>query len=224
MFVHNYRGNMFEREGDQRRALAAYEVELRIARSAAEADPGDLEARINLAVAQGHVGMETARLGRPRVGLPELNDAIAIGERLLAANSTQSFYKNLLVIGYAYQAEILSTLDDQTGALAKYAAALRMATGLAKDDPQDLESPLSIAKLHAAFGVVLGRAARYAEAGQELATARDGIATFLHRRPDDAEGAYVAGLIRDDTAALNRCSDGHPCAGTSLLRLPTLMN
>ncbi len=223
-FVHNYRGNAFERAGDQQRALDDYQVALRLVRLAADAEPADLEARINVAIEQGHVGMQTARLGRPRAGLPQLDEAIHIGERLLAANSTQLFYKNLLVIGYSYHAEILSMLGDQAGAETKYGAALRLATDLSHADREDLESPLSIAKIHAALGVVLARADRYADARRELDAARDGIDRLLRERPEDVEGTYVARMIRDDTAALARCSDGQPCSGARLLPLPMMMN
>jgi len=57
------------------------------------------------------------------------------------------------------------------GAQAKYSRALSAANELAQSASGDLESRLSVAKLHTALGVVLARARRYTEARQEFSTA-----------------------------------------------------
>jgi non-specific serine/threonine protein kinase/serine/threonine-protein kinase len=222
--LHNYRGLMFERAGDQERARNEYEVDLVLARSIADADPADLQAKINRAIAEGHVGMQIARLGRPRVGMPRLNGAIEIGERLLKTNPAESFYKSLLVVAYSYQAEIFSGIGDHAAAEAKYRAALAMATDVSRSDPQDLESPLSIAKVHAALGVVLARAARYSDARREFDEARQRNAGLLRLRPGDSEAEYVSTFIRDGAASLDRCLDGQTCRGARLLRLLNMNN
>jgi non-specific serine/threonine protein kinase/serine/threonine-protein kinase len=223
-YVRNYRGLMFERAGDQQKAREEYEADLSVTRSVANADPADLQARINLAIAEGHVGMQVARLGRPRVGMPQLEGAIEIGERLLRTNPAESYYMNLLVVGYGYQAEILSGLGDHGGAESKYRAALAMAIDVSRRDPQDLESPLSIAKIHAALAVVLARGARYTEARRELASARERIAGLLRLRPGDAEADDVSRFVRDRALVLDSCLDRRSCAGTGVLRLPNLNN
>jgi len=222
--AYNYRGLMFERAGDQRKALEAYEVGFRLSSRIADADPSDLTNRINVAIAQAHVGMQTARLGQPAAGKRQLDDAIRMAEALLTANPSMSFYKDLLVIAYAYQAEVLSMVGDQAGAEAKCRSALAMATATSRADPADLESPLSAAKVQVALAVVLGRAARYAEAARELRAARERVSGLLRVRPDDAEAAYVSQVIVDNAAALDGCTDGRACNGTSRLRLPSFPN
>ena len=113
---------------------------------------------------------------------------------------------------------------DQAGAEAKCRAALAMATATSRADPADLESPLSVAKVQVALAVVLGRAARYAEAARELHAARDRVSGLLRVRPDDAEAAYVSQVIVDNAAALDGCTDGRACNGASRLRLPSFPN
>jgi tetratricopeptide (TPR) repeat protein len=223
MLVYNYRGLTFDRAGEYRRALGEYEAQLEIARAAASAEPGDVQATIGVAIAEGDVGIETARLGRPRVGLAEITDAIATGERLLAANPSELFYADLLTVAYAYQAETLSSIGRHMEAAAKYAEALRRATDVSRADPDDLESPLSIAKIHAALGAVLGRAQRYADASKEVEAARGDLARLQHRRPADAEAAYVAALNDANGIALRNCRDHRPCAAGTL-QLPSLLN
>jgi tetratricopeptide (TPR) repeat protein len=222
--AYNNQGLMFERAGDQRKALEAYHVQLRLSSRIADADPSDLTNRINFAIAQAHVGMQTARLGQPAAGKRQLDDAIRMAEALLAANPSMSFYKDLLVIAYGYQAEALSMVGDQAGAEAKCRSALAMATATSRADPDDLESPLTVAKVQVALAVVLGRAARYAEAARELRAARERVSGLLRLRPDDAEAAYVSQVILDNAAALDGCTDGRACNGTSSLRLPSLPN
>jgi non-specific serine/threonine protein kinase/serine/threonine-protein kinase len=220
--AYNRHGLMFERAGDQRRALGEYENYLRLASPAAEADPDDLNARIDLAIAQGHVGMQMARLGRPRAGLL-LDASVRVFERQLEADP-RSLYANLLVVGYAYQAEMLSGLSDQRAAESKLRTALTLATNVSRSDPEDLESPLTIAKLHASLAVALARAARYGDARRECDAARERIRDVLQLRPDDAEAAYTAQLAADDAEALSACADGRRCRGAARLRFPTIVN
>jgi tetratricopeptide (TPR) repeat protein len=164
------------------------------------------------------------RLGQPAAGKRQLDDAIRMAEALLTANPSMSFYKDLLVIAYAYQAEVLSMVGDQAGAEAKCRSALAMATATSRADPDDLESPLSMAKVQVALAVVLGRAARYAEAARELRAARERVSGLLRMRPDDAEAAYVSQVILDNAAALDGCTDGRACNGANRLRLPSFPN
>jgi hypothetical protein len=222
--LHNYHHLMFTRAGDDKNALIEAEADLKLANAHSEANPSDLQAKINLAVAKGTVGVETARLGSPRDGLSRLDDAVHIGEELLASNLQSSFYQNLLVIGYAYQAEILSSLGDQTTALSKLTSSLTMATNVAKRDPDDLEAPLTIGKVHAARVVVFARAGRFTAATQELAAARESLAAILRLRPDDGEAAYAAEELGANSELLARCSDGQPCPGQARLKLRFVPN
>jgi eukaryotic-like serine/threonine-protein kinase len=221
---YDHRGLVFDRRGDFRRALDDDQKGLAAARAMAQADPRDLVAQIDLALIQGNVGLEQARLGQTRAGRKKLDEAVKVGERMLAANPYELFYKNLLLIGYAYQAEILSLMNDQAGAQARYSHALASATQLAQNDLDDLESRLSVAKLHAALGVVLARAGKYPESRQEFNAALSRFDDLLHIRPQDAEALYVSKTTRDDLAALNTCGAEHACRAVHRFQLPNLNN
>jgi len=222
--LYNYRALLFDHTGDFKRAYEDERANLELIQSMVQADPRDLVAQINLAITQGSLGMEEARLGNLIGGRKKLDEAIETGEQLLAANSIESFYKQLLLIGYGYQAEILSALGDEKGAQAKYTKALATATETARSDPADLESRLSIAKIHVALGVVQARARQYPEASQEFRAALSQLDDFLRTRARDAEARYVFNMTRDDLAALHSCSAGRPCSGIRDIRLPNLNN
>jgi hypothetical protein len=122
------------------------------------------------------------------------------------------FYKSLLLIGYSYQGEILSRMDDQNAALKRYSQSRATATGLAQNKPQDLESLLSIAQAPYSVGVVLSKTRRYPEAQAELRTSLKRSDDLLRARPQDAEILYVSKMTHDYLATLNRCSPGRECA------------
>jgi hypothetical protein len=128
-----------------------------------------------------------------------------------------------LLIGYSYQGEILSRMGNQNAAFEKYSQSLATASELAQNEPQDLESRLSIAKLHTALAVVLAKRGRYSEAQQELRTSLKGSDDLLHMRPQDAEILYIDKMTRDYLAALNPCSSGRVCSVSSF-QLPNLTN
>jgi serine/threonine protein kinase/tetratricopeptide (TPR) repeat protein len=222
--VYNHRGLMFERAGDQKKATADYREGLRLCQSVAKADPSNLIARLNLDIAEAHVGVQEFRIGHPPRGKRQLDAAIEDGERLSASNSTEWFIQSLLAIGYAYQGELLSTLGDQAGAQVRYTKALGTAVAISQHDTQDLESRLSIVKVHGALGVVLARASRYGEARREFDTSLSLAGDLLRIRPQDGETLYLSGLIDDQVAAVSGCSEGRRCAGTSRLQVPNLNN
>ena len=182
-----------------------------------------MQAQIAVAIARADVGLEIAHLGRPAAGLADLDEAIRTGERLLAANPAELFYADLLIVGYGYQADILSSVGDQPRAARKYSAALEMAERVSRADPRDLESPLSIAKLHAALAVVYGREAEYARGLRETDAARSPLAAVREARPADAEAAYVFGLNHANASVLQECVHGGVCE-PARLRLPCLVN
>src|SRR5260370_20673219 len=103
-------------------------------------------------------------------------------EPLLAGKPAKGFYRNVLLIGDGYRGEILSSMGNQTGAREYFSKALATATAISQTDPHDLEFPLVIAKLHDSLGVIASRAARYADARQELATAASLAAALIQPR------------------------------------------
>jgi tetratricopeptide (TPR) repeat protein len=222
--VHNQRGLMFERAGDQKKAFAEYQEELRLSRLVAKADPSDLTARLELAIAEAVTGRQEFKVNHSPLGKRQLDAAVESGERLFASNSTEWFIQSLLVVGYAYQGEILSAMGDHAGAEARYSKSLATAVAISQHDPQDLESQLSIAKIHGALGVVLARASRYSDARRELDTSLSLADDLLRIRPQDNETLYLSGLTRDHAAALGGCMDGRRCSGTSRLQVPSLVN
>jgi non-specific serine/threonine protein kinase/serine/threonine-protein kinase len=222
--VHQCRAIALDRAGDFRRALEERRKNLAVSGAARAADPHDLRFQIAFAAAEGSVAIEEARIGNQVAAKREIEDAIAIGERLLAADPQHLFYKNLLLIGYAYQAEILNLMGDPAGAQKRFTQALEAAAELVRHDPHDLESRLSIAKLHFASGVVLARMTRYPEARQAFAAASNDLDQLLQIRPQDTEALYVSTATRNGLAGLQDCSAGRECPGFLRISLPNFNN
>lgn len=215
---------MFERAGDQRKALENYETSLGFQQTIARNDPRDLTARINLYIDQGHIAMLHAMHGKPVEGLAQLTGLIATVEKMLASDPSKSFYQNLLLVGYAYQGEIVSLMGDQAAAKTDYGKALAAAETLAQRDPLDLESRLSVAKVHAALGTVLARAGSLSEARQEFGLARDGAKALLAIRSEDQEALYLSEQVNGIAAALEKCSDAPHCPSVKSFPLPVMTN
>ncbi len=224
ILLYNSRFRLFDDMDKNRHAFDDERKALALARSMVQADPHDLTAQINVALLQGSLGVDEARLGNKVTGMKKLNEAMGAGERLLSANQHELFYQNLLVIGHAYQGEILSSMGMAEQAQAKYSQALKMATDLARNDPEDLESRLNIAKLHVDLGVVLARAKRYPEAQQELGAGLADLHEFLSLRPHDGDALYVSETSRDSLAALQACTARRACEAARTMRLPILNN
>src|SRR5260370_19349197 len=102
-------------------------------------------------------------------------------------------------------------MGKQTGGGEYFSKALATATAISQTDPHDLEFPLVIAKLHDSLGVIAARAARNADARQELATAESLAAALLQPRPRDAEALYLSQMIHDQKRALRDCPDTRLC-------------
>jgi len=221
---YNHRSRLFDDMDDYVRADKDNRKSWDLGESLLKADPHDLINRINNAGALGTIGIDEARLGHVLAGKKKLDEAIKIGEEMLADNPYELFYKNLLLIGYSYRGEILCSMGDFPGALQQYTRSLTAATEIAHHDPGDLESRLNIAKLHAALGLVHARAAQYPEAKQEFNTALDNFQDLLRLRPQDAEAIYASKATQDAMAVLSNCSTARPCKGVRELKLPKINN
>ena len=220
----NHRSRLFDDMEDYVRADKDNRKSWELSQSVMQADPHDLINKINTAGELGTIGIDEARLGHVLAGKKKLDDAIKIGEEMLADNPYDLFYKNLLLIGYSYRAEILCSMGDLPGALQQYTRSLTTATEIAQHDPADLESRLNIAKLHAALGIVHARAGQYPEAKQEFNAALVNFQNLLQLRPQDAEIVHVSKEVQDALAVAGSCSTGRPCKGVRELNLPKLNN
>jgi tetratricopeptide (TPR) repeat protein len=187
------------------------------------ADPGNLLAQVAFDIANAKVGMQKVRLGNKTAG-KDVGMGVEACEHLLMANPSESFYESLLVVGYSYQGEILSTFGNLPAAQKKYSDSLAMATLLRQENPDDLDSLLSIAKTHDSLGVVLARGTQYDQARQEFAAARNNSEELLRSRPQDAEALYLAGLIQEHLALIETCSITPACGKIAQWRLPTPTN
>jgi len=224
VLLYNHRFRLFDDMGKNRLAYDDERKALALARSLVQADPHDLTAQINAALLQGSLGVDEARLGNKVAGMKKLNDAMEAGERMLSANQHELFYQNLLVIGHAYQGEILSSMAQPEQAQAKYSQALKMATNLSRNDPEDFESLLNIAKTHVALGIVLARAKRYSEAHQELSVGLSHLNDLRSLRPKDGEIQYTSEMAHNSVLALAKCVPGRACSAMEGMRLPNLNN
>ena len=222
--AYNSRGMMFERSGEQRKALADYSQSLEVAQKVVAADASDLDARTAAEIEKAHVAMQRARLGETKKGLNTLETIILRFEPVASADPTKTFYQNLLGIGYSYCGEILSVMGSHEEARASYAKALSTAEAISKIDSEDLDSRLTIAKTHVATGVVMAKAMHYSEAQKELDLGVASAQELLRLRPADSEVLETAGNARADSAMLKGCSDGQSCRAAAGLPLPTPIN
>jgi non-specific serine/threonine protein kinase/serine/threonine-protein kinase len=220
----NHRARLFDDMADYVRADQDNRKSWELGQSSLQSDPHDLINRINTAGALGTIGIDEARLGHVLAGKKKLDEALQIGEGMLADNPYELFYKNLLLIGYSYRGEILDSIGDFPAALQQYSRSLTSATEIAQHDPGDLESRLNIAKLHAALGLVHARAAQYPEAKQEFNTALDNYQELLRIRPQDAEVIHASKATQDAMAVVGNCSTERPCKGVVEMKLPKLNN
>jgi eukaryotic-like serine/threonine-protein kinase len=220
----NHRARLFDDMADYVRADQDNRKSWALGQSSLQSDPHDLINRINTAGALGTIGIDEARLGHVLAGKKKLDEAIQIGEGMLADNPYELFYKNLLLIGYSYRGEILGSMGDFPAALQQYSRSLTSATEIAQHDPGDLESRLNIAKLHAALGLVHARAVQYPEAKQEFNTALDNFRDLLRIRPQDAEAIHASKATQDALAVVNNCSTDRPCKGVGEMKLPKINN
>ncbi len=220
---YNTLGLMYEREGQQQNALVEYKKSWPIAREVVSADPQDLDAQLSLQIAEAHVGMQAVRLDRDRSGLKRVSNAIETVERLNRADPSHRFYQALLVVGYAYRAEALSLLGDQKGSLSEYRRASSLAETLADSNHADMESRLSMAKLHIAVGVIQCRNLRYAEARSEFQSAQSSLRDIISMRPSDAESIFYLSQVQTYTRMLGGCKV-HVCPAARGFALPSLLN
>lgn len=221
---YNHRSRLWVDMGKVREALDDDRKAVANSRAAMEADTHDLRAQIANAQQLGNLGLTEARLGSKAAGKKKLDEAMEMGERLFSANPYELFYKSQLLLGLSFQGEILSSMDDEAGAEAKYSQALKTANELAQNDPGDLESRLNIAKLHAALGVVLARTRLYSEARQEFSAAIKQFDDLLRIRPQDADALYVSKMTHDNLTAMNGCVDRRACDGVRAAQLPFFNN
>src|SRR5258705_1315531 len=203
-----YYGLMLERQDQQRRALDSYRRALPIALEGAAADADSTSTRLEVSIAKGHVAMQMARLGQPKGNARIVDDAIHTLEGLYAADPTQTFYRNILLAGYGYQAELQYLLGNQSEAFNLYHKSLDIAEQLSQSDPTDLESRISIIKLHHALAVVLARERRYSEALQEENMALARVTEYLKVQLEDPEALMMAEAVRSSLRDLPLCSEG----------------
>ena len=222
--IHNRFGLMLERLGEDAASLAQYRKSFELAAARLKTDHEDVDARTKFQIASGHIGVQEARLGIAGAGTAALDTAVQGLEKAWEADPAQTFYANVLLIGYGYQGELLSLRGDQTGALEKYRLSLNTAERLTREDPADLESPLSIAKLLESIAVIESRSKHYSEAQRQFAQSLDAAEQLLRKRPDDTETLQIRNAILGERQLIQACRDLRPCAATAQLRLRSLVN
>lgn len=209
--LYQWRGIMFERSGAHAKALADFEKDRDLCDAMLKANPDSVHAVVLLQIANAHIAVEKFRLGMKDADMRPLNAAIAIGERLYAANPAEHFYRNLLAGGYSYQGEIYFLTGKAAPALERYTKATQMAESIAASDPDDLESRLQIAKLHDTIGVVRAQNHEQDRAHHEFDSSGAELEDLLRLRPDDAEARYVSDLVEKHRALLDSCASKDTC-------------
>ena len=218
----NWRGHVFDSQGNYPMALETYQRALQLARSVAAKNPDDMDATLDRDIMTGLSAIEEARLGRPQTGFKDINAALTSIEQMFEANP-EPFYQRILTVGYSFRGEILSQLGDQSGARANLSRSLSIAEDFAKQNAADLDSLLQMARAHAALGVLWARSARFDKARGELASSLALAQQLQAARPGDAEAKYLAGYIENQRSIVAECSGTAPCGAVQQLHLPSLI-
>jgi non-specific serine/threonine protein kinase/serine/threonine-protein kinase len=213
--VYEWRGLIFERAGDQERALADYRQNKNLVQKLVTADPHDMREQLDFQIAKAHIAMQMARLGLKGPEINELDIAVSNGEQMFAANPAKLVYRILLSEGYCYQAELFFLAGKRSGALTQYSKALEMLKDMRNADPDDFESRLHIGKIYDALGVVYATGGEHDRARDEFDTAQQALNDLLQMRPQDAETEYALGLVLKHSAENDACSKEHSCAARS---------
>ena len=206
-----WRGLMLDRWGERAKALADFEAARAVSASLVKAEPDNLQAIASLQIDTADATVEKFRLRRADADIQFLNTAVATGERLLAANPAEHFYRNLLTGGYSYQGEIFLLSGETAPAFERYEKALQMAQSIVDSEPEDLESWLRIAKLHDTIGVIRARMRAWDLARHEFDLSEAGLRELLQLRPDDAEALYVSGLVQQHRSLIDTCAKANKC-------------
>lgn len=222
--LHSGRANVLDRISNYQAALAEYRKALNAINPHLQANPHDIIAHLEAAISQANIGVLRARLGKKADGKKLVDLAVAHSESLLAADPHRLFFKEVLLIGYGYQAEVLSSMDDQKGAERKYAQAIQLAGDLIRSHPGDLGPRLTLGKLQLAEAVVLARERQFLKAREEIAEGQRSLEQVLLARPQDAEGLFARDLIRTALTGLRDCAESRPCPVVRRLVLPNLNN
>ena len=220
--VLNWRGHVFDSQGDYRMALENYQQALQLARSREAKNPDDLEATLDADIMTGLSAIEEARLGDPQTGFKDINAALTSIEQMFAANP-EPFYQRILTVGYSFRGEIFSMLGDQAAARADLSRSLSIAEDFAKKDAADLDSLLQMARAHSALGVLWARSSRFDQARGEVSSSLALAQQLQSARPGDAEAKYLAGYIENQISILGPCSGTAPCSAVQQLQMPSLI-
>jgi hypothetical protein len=100
---------------------------------------------------------------------------------------------------------------------------LETAEAVARSDRLDLESRLTIAKIHAALGILWARSSGYSEARLEFAASQQFADEILKIRPQDSDALDLSKLLHRNSGDLAHCVEGLRCRPVERFQLPTLI-
>ncbi|GAB0115564.1 P-loop domain-containing protein [Acidisoma sp. C75] len=149
-----FRGDILQRLGDTRGALAAYAEARAIAHHLVETDAENTEWQPNLAVSHERIGGVKQAQGDLPGALFAYSAAMAIRQRLVAIDEGNAEWQWDLSVSHIKIGEVKQAQGDLPGALSAYSAAMEIAQRLAAIDPGDTQWQKGLVASHDRIGAV----------------------------------------------------------------------
>ena len=150
--VYNRLGLYYERIGDRKRQLDAYQQNRKIYVELASADANNANAQWDLGNANLNVGGALVEIGRVREGLALMNQAVQIGETFAPRDPGNSSQQGTLAQYYFDRAEARGRTGMLSGSLEDFEKALNIRQKQFLSDPANTDKRLRVAGVHAAIG------------------------------------------------------------------------
>jgi eukaryotic-like serine/threonine-protein kinase len=152
--AYNRMGLYYERAGDRKRQLEAYQQNRKIYTELAAADPNNATAQWDLANADLNVGDVLAKTGQVRQALALMNQAVQKGEMLSARDPANSDDRRTLGVYYMTRAEARGQTNMASGALDDFGRALSIFQERSAEGRVNADDQIEMARCHATMGGV----------------------------------------------------------------------
>jgi serine/threonine-protein kinase len=217
IWAHFDLGHLFlqlEREGAAE-AAKQFELAHDLAKKRVEADPGNAEARRDLAVAQKNLGDVQMRLGKPRAALKAYSEAVAMSQKLVADDPRYTEAEHDLSIAHDKVGDAHLQLEEPRKALDAFRAGLTISQKRADLAPDNAELRRDLAVSYLKLG----------DAQEMLDEIQDALASYRRSNeinqkrvdtdPDNGEA------LRDLSVALERLGNAQMKLGNHQAALST---
>jgi serine/threonine protein kinase/tetratricopeptide (TPR) repeat protein len=186
-------GDVLMMSGQTALALANYRKGLEIMRALAKVDPNNGDARLTIGEGTLNVGTALFKLGKFQEALSDLDQAIAIFEKGLAADLRQEGANFDLMLAHVWRASLLAALSDPAAPLEDYRKALAIDQRLTQIDPGNWDWRETMAGIRAKMGDFFRRQRQWGSAQENYRQAIGAAREILNADASKQEPHYVLG-------------------------------